>query len=561
MYKIENGVLVISSAQDLDDYCKAKHITREQFDTPIKIADTMTDCSHLLAGCKKFNSSVEFDKNVRSCEGMFFNCESFNQLISVPATSGLNCEGMFCNCKSLTILPELSDNIYSIDPEKSDTDLLATLVPALIKTGRYTGGFSICRDMFRGCDNLQFDASIIPQGYSESHIKGLIGKMYENDSAENRERAIKSYEDSLSKVKSNIYFIQSDRPFNQPVPKSISDIPTVEEFNDKFMKASNVDSLSAEYRRRTRPKLVAPEDIHPCSPMPFELSVNTDIPSFIQSDRPFNQPVPKSISDIPTVEEFNDKFMKASNVDSNGFSNDISKKIENGVLLVSSRRDIDRYCEWKGITREEFDMPIKISDDMEDCSDLLRGCKKFNSSIEFGKSVKNCTHMLDGCEMFDKPVDLPDGVEICFAMFDGCKKFNQSMDIPDSVTPYGYGFMFNGCESLNSPIKLHEKALSGMSFMFNGCDSMELENIIGLPHDEKTVKKISWMFDMKNQDRLLADYQNNKASQAKCDAKTASQTGKSDIDDFSDIVTPNDKNVKPDNGNNGKSDGDDGPNL
>lgn len=485
MYKIEDGVLVISSAQDLDDYCKAKHITREQFDTPIKIADTMTDCSHLLAGCKKFNSSVEFGKNVRSCEGMFFNCESFNQLVSVPATSGLNCEGMFCNCKSLTILPELSDNIYSIDPEKSDTDLLAMLIPALIKTGRYTGGFSICRDMFRGCDNLQFDASIIPQGYSESHIKGLIGKMYENDSVENRERAIKSYEDSLSKVKSNIYFIQSDRPFNQPVPKSISDIPTVEEFNDKFMKASNVDS----------------------------------------------------------------------------FSNDISKKIENGVLLVSSRRDIDRYCEWKGITREEFDMSIKISDDMEDCSDLLRGCKKFNSSIEFGKSVKDCTRMLQGCEMFNKPIKLPDGIEICYSMFKGCKKFNQSMDIPDSVTPYGYGFMFNGCESLNSPIKLHEKALSGMSCMFNGCDSMELENIIGLPHDEKTVKKISWMFNMKNRDRLLADYENNKASQAKCDAKTASQTGKSDIDDFSDIVTPNDKNVKPDNGNNGKSDGDNGPNL
>lgn len=260
-------------------------------------------------------------------------------------------------------------------------------------------------------------------------------------------------------------------------------------------------------------------------------------------------------------------------------------KLENGVLIVSDKNDIEEYCKQNGITREEFNVPIKV--DMEDCSRLLMGCKEFNSSVEFGKSVKKCVAMLADCEKFNQPIDMSNSAvencshmlsyckkfdnsikfspstKKCANMLDGCEEYNHEIDIPEGVTDTSLMFlhckkldkfikvpqsnkdfygMFGECESLTIQPELPEnayslkaiqrgngfRALPACTMMFVGCDNLQFDSsVIPAKYTDGYARKLihtMYEHDDKNCAKAITDYENNTVSQKRLSEKDFAQS-------------------------------------
>lgn len=91
--------LVIKSKNTITDYCMINGISREDFNVPVIISPSLTDCSKLFKDCITFNQKVIIPNGVIDCTEMFENCKEFNQQVVVP-DSVLHCAGMFDGCVS-----------------------------------------------------------------------------------------------------------------------------------------------------------------------------------------------------------------------------------------------------------------------------------------------------------------------------------------------------------------------------------------------------------------------------------------------------------------------------
>lgn len=156
----EDETVVVTSRDDILNWCIKHKIDFNKFNQPVKIADGVTNCSFMFEdlesfnhsvvipdsvtncwgmfkGCKSFNSNVIIGNSVIECGFMFDCCINFNQPIIIPNSvtdcccmfnccvsfnqdinipdSVTNCSGMFRNCKSLCSSVKLSKAAMSCD--------------------------------------------------------------------------------------------------------------------------------------------------------------------------------------------------------------------------------------------------------------------------------------------------------------------------------------------------------------------------------------------------------------------------------------------------------------
>lgn len=160
MYKIEDGILVISSRKDLDEYCKDKHITRYEFNEPVRIADGTEDCSHMFENCSKLNQKIVMPDSVIYCEYMFANCKDFNQPVEISKNAQLCCK-MFLNCESLNQDVNISNSVY-------DCSWMFKGCKHLDKTVTIPDSVENCYGMFYKCENLRTQPHISEHFYNSS---------------------------------------------------------------------------------------------------------------------------------------------------------------------------------------------------------------------------------------------------------------------------------------------------------------------------------------------------------------------------------------------------------
>ena len=95
MYNLtHSGVLYLENREDLYRYCRRTGTHLSEFNTPIRIENHVTDCSHLLEGCTKFNQFIQFPLAVKKADNMLLGCTNFNQFIFLhtinPSILGLD---------------------------------------------------------------------------------------------------------------------------------------------------------------------------------------------------------------------------------------------------------------------------------------------------------------------------------------------------------------------------------------------------------------------------------------------------------------------------------------
>ena len=73
------------------------------FNTPVTIAEGVTNTASMFGGCSNFNQPVTIPNSVTNTASMFNNCSNFNQPVTVP-NSVTNTAYMFNSCLSLTHL-------------------------------------------------------------------------------------------------------------------------------------------------------------------------------------------------------------------------------------------------------------------------------------------------------------------------------------------------------------------------------------------------------------------------------------------------------------------------
>ena len=96
-YELAGNTLIIKGNTGVKDYCMDYGITEGEFNSPVVIADTVTNCEYMFASCWVFNQPVVIPSSVTNCNHMFAYCRNFNKSISIPA-SVTDCEAMFNHC-------------------------------------------------------------------------------------------------------------------------------------------------------------------------------------------------------------------------------------------------------------------------------------------------------------------------------------------------------------------------------------------------------------------------------------------------------------------------------
>lgn len=73
-----------------------------------------------------------------------------------------------------------------------------------------------------------------------------------------------------------------------------------------------------------------------------------------------------------------------------------------GVLYLESRDDLNRYCMRTGIRLCDFNTPIRIENNVQDCSSLLEGCTNFNQFVQLPQAVTRADNMFADCKAYNQ---------------------------------------------------------------------------------------------------------------------------------------------------------------
>lgn len=154
--------------------------------------------------------------------------------------------------------------------------------------------------------------------------------------------------------------------------------------------------------------------------------------------------------------------------------------------LRSNTAVID-FCKDYRINLDKFNLSVIIGENVQNCTELLKGCKGFDQPIVLHDHVVSTLDMFCGCESFDQPIILPKSIQVCSGMFKLCKNFNQKVVIPDNVVKTAG--MFVGCEMFDQLIELPESVRNSMG-MFRLCKNFNQKVV--LPKD---IESCDYMFD------------------------------------------------------------------
>ena len=158
-YKINNKkeILILPKEQNKDkrfynDYNTFKKLTEKEkdnikdFDFPVKIDDSVTDCSYMFEYCASFNQPIEIPSGVTDCHSMFWGCASFNQPIKIPS-GVIVCDEMFQGCSSFNQSVEIPSSV------------------------------AMCSDMFHNCTSMKSDVYCTKEQFKKL---GLTKYKWEN---------------------------------------------------------------------------------------------------------------------------------------------------------------------------------------------------------------------------------------------------------------------------------------------------------------------------------------------------------------------------------------------
>lgn len=137
-----------------------------------------------------------------------------------------------------------------------------------------------------------------------------------------------------------------------------------------------------------------------------------------------------------------------------------------------------------------FNMPIRIGDNVQGIDWLFYNCQFFNSPVILGNNVSQASNAFSGCVNFNSKIIMYNcNLSYCANMFSSCRNFNQPIDFLEKCTKLGgCGNMFTGCYNLNQPIIIPKNArfLNGMfSYCYNlnqpiNIQNMNIENCNGM---------------------------------------------------------------------------------
>lgn len=82
------------------DFCLDEDVYRDEFDYPVVIAVSVTNCDNMFEGCASYNQPTVIPSSAVDCTCMFWDCEALDQTIIVP-DSVVAHRDMFKNCKKM----------------------------------------------------------------------------------------------------------------------------------------------------------------------------------------------------------------------------------------------------------------------------------------------------------------------------------------------------------------------------------------------------------------------------------------------------------------------------
>lgn len=108
---LDNGTLKVFSNTGVKDYCTDNKIAIHNFNIPVIIDNSVTDCSEMFKYCTGFNSEVTIPATVENCDYMFYGCCSLDKEINFPK-SMRHCRAMISGTayNHCIILPEYVEN-------------------------------------------------------------------------------------------------------------------------------------------------------------------------------------------------------------------------------------------------------------------------------------------------------------------------------------------------------------------------------------------------------------------------------------------------------------------
>lgn len=177
------------------------------------------------------------------------------------------------------------------------------------------------------------------------------------------------------------------------------------------------------------------------------------------------------------------------------------------------------YCIENDIREEDFNEPITILDNIEDCRGMFLNCSSFNHPIVIPESVIDCSKMFKSCHSFNQPIIIPENVENCESMFEYCSDFNQKIIIPKNVINCKY--MIRCCPNFNSPIILKNTIddcsdMNGYSPFYDNIVTTPMSNLYGFTsiikfkYKKNIIKIKTRLFKDYNIDKVISFNPNDK---------------------------------------------------
>lgn len=102
-----------------------------------------------------------------------------------------------------------------------------------------------------------------------------------------------------------------------------------------------------------------------------------------------------------------------------------------------------------------FNQPITIPNNVTNMRGTFYNCRKFNSIVTFeGNNVTNMVGTFELCSNFNQPIVIPNSATELTGTFRFCTSFDQPITIPNSVINMAQTFY--GCDNFNQPIVIPE---------------------------------------------------------------------------------------------------------
>lgn len=152
---LSNGTLLIYHKDGVKDYCLLEKVPLNRFNMPVKVDDSVNDCTGLLENCSRFDSDITLHNDIVSCDSMLKNCFEFNRPITIPS-SAVTCAHMFYGCSSFNQPITIPNGVRR-------SELMFARCIAFNQPISIPSGIRLLNRMFYGC--LEFNQSVvIPDG-------------------------------------------------------------------------------------------------------------------------------------------------------------------------------------------------------------------------------------------------------------------------------------------------------------------------------------------------------------------------------------------------------------